>query len=263
MDFVADCSRCAGLCCVALSRSRAGGFGADASAGTPCHHLQPDNRCEIHSRLRQEGWPACTVFDCFGASQEVTQVTFAGGDWREDPDVARDMFAAFATMRHLMEMLRLLTEARDLAFGDSQREVEDLADELDHLVESPAAQVTSADIPALRASVGPLLATVSEAHRSPVRESRRLRPGAHLLGADLRGKNLSRFSLRGALLIAADLRRARMERTDLLGADLRDARLDDADLRAAIFLTQQQLDGAVGSSGTLLPPALRHPNHWT
>lgn len=263
MDFVADCIRCAGLCCVALSRSRAGGFGADAPAGTPCHHLQADNRCEIHSRLRQEGWPACTVFDCFGAGQQVTQVTFAGGGWREDPDVARDMFAAFATMRHLMEMLRLLTEARGLASGDTLHQVTGLVDELTVLVDSPAAQVTGSDIPALRARVGALLSSVSEAHRSPGRSSRRLRPGAHLLGADLRGKDLSRFSLRGALLIAADLRRARMERTDLLGADLRDARLDDADLRAAIFLTQQQLDGAVGSSRTLLPVGLRHPEHWT
>ena len=264
MHFVGDCARCVGLCCVALTRTRSGGFGADIPAGTPCHHLREDNLCRIHPRLREEGWPACTVFDCFGAGQQVTQVTFAGrADWRDDPDLASSMFAVFAAMRHLMEMLRLLTEAEQLARGELARPVAGLVGELRTVVESDAAELTTIDIGELRGRVGDLLVAVSEQHRHPAPRSRRLRPRAQLMGADLRGADLDGHCLRSALLIASDLRGASFERTDLLGADLRDADLRGADLSGAIFLTQQQLDAARGDAHTRLPEGLTRPRPWS
>lgn len=261
--FVGDCSRCVGLCCVALTRSRSGGFGADIPAGTSCPNLQADNLCQIHPRLREEGWPACTVFDCFGAGQQITQITFSGmADWRGRPDTAAEMFAAFATMRHLMEMLRLLTEAHALADRQLAPDVEALRSVLENLVASPAQQVASADVASLRSQVGPVLAAVSEAHRHPTPRSKRLQPRAQLMGANLRKAKLDRHCLRSALLIAADLRGATFDRTDLLGADLRDANLSGADLRTAIFLTQQQVDAARGNGSTRLPTSLHTPSHW-
>lgn len=258
-----NCSQCVGLCCVALTRTRSGGFGADIPAGVPCHHLQPDNRCEIHSRLREEGWPACTVFDCFGAGQQVTQVTFGGRSyWRDDPSSARSMFSTFATMRHLMEMFRLLTEARTLVTSELARRVDELCDELEALVNGSADQVAQADVQGLRGRAGPLLTEVSEQYRHPAPRSERFQPRAQLLGANLRGVSLDRHCLRSALLIAADLRGASFDRTDLLGADLRDADLSDADLSGSIFLTQQQVDAARGNSRTRLPDGLRVPDHW-
>src|SRR5690606_37914114 len=74
--LTADCSRCAGLCCVALPFAASADFAVDKAAGTPCGHLQPDFRCGIHDGLREAGYPGCTVFDCFGAGQRVVQVTF-------------------------------------------------------------------------------------------------------------------------------------------------------------------------------------------
>ena len=38
-ELQSDCSRCVGLCCVALSFSRADGFGHDKAAGEPCENL--------------------------------------------------------------------------------------------------------------------------------------------------------------------------------------------------------------------------------
>ncbi|MGO4957787.1 pentapeptide repeat-containing protein [Luteococcus sp. Sow4_B9] len=248
---------------MALTRTKAGGFGADIPAGTPCNHLQGDNRCQIHPRLREEGWPACTVFDCFGAGQQITQVTFGGvADWREGPETAGAMFTAFASMRHLMEMLRLLTEARELADGPLAQDVDVLVVELQQLVAAPADQVASADIAGLRSRVGPVLVAISESHRLPTPRSRRFQPRAQLMGSNLRKARLDRHCLRSALLIAADLRGATFERTDLLGADLRDADLSGADLRGAIFLTQQQVDAARGSESTRLPAGLHMPSHW-
>lgn len=263
MEFVGDCARCVGLCCVALERTRAGGFGADIPAGTPCPNLADDHRCRIHDRLRAEGWPSCTVFDCFGAGQQVVQVTFGGdADWRSDPSIRPALFGACATMRHLMEVARLLSEARDLATGTLRDQVATLLDEVTRLVNGTADEVAVANVNTLRAQAGPLLGQVSEQHRHPAPRSRRFVPRASLMGADLRRADLDRQCLRSALLIAADLRGARLDRTDLLGADLRDADLRGADLSGAIFCTQQQVDAARGDATTCLPAGLRHPSHW-
>lgn len=78
-----DCSRCAGLCCVAPAFAATADFAIDKPAGVPCPNLRDDFRCGIHARLRDRGFAGCTVFDCFGAGQQLTQVTFAGRPWRE------------------------------------------------------------------------------------------------------------------------------------------------------------------------------------
>lgn len=87
-------------------------------------------------------------------------------------------------------------------------------------------------------------------------------PGADLMGASLGGMNLSGVNLIGAYLIAADLSHANLRLADLIGADLRDANLSGADLRDSLFLTQFQINGAMGDVRTLLPPWLDRPSHW-
>lgn len=255
--FTADCSRCAGLCCVALERSVMGGFGVDDPAGVPCHNLRGDNLCRIHASLREDGWPACVVFDCFGAGQQTVQVTFGGTDWRE-PGVREPMFAVFGVMRQLMEVLRHLDEASQLDH-DLHAEVDEWRVRLETLLASPAVDVVACDPGTIRAEVGELLRRVSAQHRSTGGQDLER---AHLLGADLSGQDLGRATLRGALLIAADLSGCRLERADLLGTDLRDANLAGADLSSAIFVTQPQLEQALGDGSTRLPPHLRRPDHW-
>lgn len=188
MEFVGDCGRCTGLCCVALERTRAGGFGADLPAGTACPNLAGDFRCRIHDRLRAEGWPSCTTFDCFGAGQQVVQVTFGGdADWRADPSLRPALLGAFTTLRHVMEVARLLTEARDLATGGLRDEVVALLDEVTATANADAAHLATVDVNALRAQAGPLLGRISEAHRAPLPRPGRLVPRASLMGADLSG----------------------------------------------------------------------------
>ena len=42
------------------------------------------------------------MFDCFGAGQQVVQVTFGGADWRTAPELAGVMFAVLpATLLQL------------------------------------------------------------------------------------------------------------------------------------------------------------------
>jgi len=260
--LTADCSRCAGLCCVALPFAASADFAVDKPAGTPCGHLRPDFRCRIHAGLREAGYPGCTVYDCFGAGQQVVQVTFGGRDWRAHPDLAEPMFAVFPVVRVLHELLRYLTEAGAL---DSAAPLADALDaalaETDRLASGTPEELAALDVEAHRRSVADLLGEVSERARAgrPGPDHR----GAQLLGARLRGADLRRASFRGALLVGADLRGADLLGADLLGADLRGADLAGADLRDTLFLTAAQLAAARGDDGTRLPPSLARPDHWT
>ncbi|ARZ71647.1 hypothetical protein SMD11_6071 [Streptomyces albireticuli] len=260
----ADCGSCFGLCCVALPFSASSDFAATKPAGQPCGNLQQDFRCGIHAKLRTSGYTGCTVYDCFGAGQKVSQVTFGGRDWRADRDTAREMFESFPVMRQLHELLWYLTEALALAparpvHGDLRRA---LAETERLTLHNPAA-LREVDVAEHRHGVNTLLLRTSELVRAGVKGKKKNHRGADLMGARLRGANLQGASLRGAYLIAADLKGADLRLADLIGADLRDADLSGADLTGSIFLTQMQVNAARGDAATRLPSSLTRPPHWS
>ncbi|MEU2775204.1 pentapeptide repeat-containing protein [Streptomyces sp. NPDC007162] len=259
-----DCSRCFGLCCVALPFTASADFAVTKPAGTPCRNLGGDHRCGIHAELRQRGFPGCTVYDCFGAGQRVSQVTFGGQDWRTgSPQQARRMFDAFAVVRQLHELLWYLTAALDLpAARPVHPELKALLGTVEALAVGTPGELAVLDVAAHRQEADVLLLRASELARAGVRGRRKDRRGADLMGARLSGADLRGVSLRGAYLIAADLTGADLRDTDLIGADLRDADLSDADLTGAFFLTQPQADAARGSAGTRLPASVTRPVHW-
>jgi len=258
----ADCESCFALCCVVPAFSASADFAINKPAGAPCPNLAPDFRCGIHTRLRAEGFRGCTVYDCFGAGQNVSQVTFGGQDWRSAPGTARQMFEVFPVMRDLHELLWYLSEAVTLPVGGSL-----------HAELSRALAVTAGltgqgpdallglDVAAHRQDVNELLLAASERARAGVRHKLDHR-GDDLIGADLKDADLRGASLRGAYLIGADLRRADLRGADVIGADLRGADLRGADLTGTIFLIQSQLDAARGDSVTRLAPSFTRPTHW-
>lgn len=282
----ADCQRCFGLCCVVPAFAASTDFALDKPAGQACRNLQPDFRCGIHDRLRPEGFPGCTVYDCFGAGQQIAQVTFGGRDWRRKPDLVRPMFDAFPVMRQLHEFLWYLAEALELPAARPLRaHLRRAYDEIDDCTRLSPAALAKLDVMALGLQTDALLRRGSELARAgarrqptgdggqppgasrPQRRSgrgsrRRVGPRADLVGADLRGADLVGRDLRGAYLIGADLRGADLRLTDLIGADLRGARVEGAKLDGSLFLTQPQVNAARGDAGTRLPPALRRPDHW-
>ncbi len=259
----ADCSRCEGLCCVAPAFARSADFALNKPAGRPCPNLGPEFGCQIHATLRDRGFPGCAVFDCFGAGQQVVQVTFAGHDWRDSPTTATSMFAVFEVMRQLKESLWHLAEALELLpAGPLREEVEQAQALTAQLVNGSADELEQVDGAAHRRQVGALLAQVSEALRADVPRRGADRIGADLIGAKLNGADLRGISLRGAYLLGADLRGADLRRTDLLGADLRGADLRQARMLTSLFLTQPQLEAARGDRGTTIPPWLTRPRHW-
>ncbi|MGZ4719601.1 pentapeptide repeat-containing protein [Oryzihumus sp.] len=258
----ADCASCFGLCCVALPFQASSDFAVDKPAGQPCANLQADFRCGIHDRLRESGYPGCTAYDCFGAGQKVSQQTFDGRDWRQDPATARAMFAVFPVVRQLHELLWYLAEALELTEAATVHD--DLCRalaEVDDLTRASTAQLQVLDVGPVRERANALLLRASELSRADVPGWADHR-GADLVGARLRGADLRGASLRGALLVGADLRGADLRWADLIGADLRGADLSGTDLTGALFLTQAQLQAARGDGQTTLPPGLERPSHW-
>jgi uncharacterized protein YjbI with pentapeptide repeats len=256
----ADCQNCFGLCCVALPFAASADFAITKAPGQPCPNLQQDNRCGIHSTLRERGFPGCTVFDCFGAGQQVSQVTFGGTDWRGSPGTAKQMFQVFPVMRQLHELLWYLTEALTLpAASTLHQQLRAALEETETLTNAGPQPLIEMDVPAHRQKVNALLLQTSELVRGRGGKNRR---GADLMGAKLRNADLRAASLRGALLIGADLQGADLRTADLIGADLRDADLSGADLTGTIFLTQAQLNAARGDGRTRLPASLERPTHW-
>jgi uncharacterized protein YjbI with pentapeptide repeats len=268
-DLRADCANCSGLCCVALPFAASSDFALDKDAGQPCPNLQPDFGCGIHAGLREQGFSGCTVFDCFGAGQKVTQVTFGGRDWRQSPGTAQQMFEVFNVMRELHELLLYLTEAVALtgalalpAARPLHAGLRRLVDEIVHVTQYGAAELAGTDVTSHRDKANALLLRTSELVRAQQPGRKKNHRGADLIGARLAGAALRGASLRGARLIGADLSDADLRVADLIGADLRGAELRGADLTGSLFVTQPQLDAAKGSAATRIPDGLARPTHW-
>lgn len=293
LELAADCARCAGLCCVVPALTRSADFAISKPAGQPCPNLGPDSRCAIHAGLRDRGFAGCAAYDCFGAGQQIVQVTFGGRDWRSSPGLAAQMFAAFGVMRQLNELRWHLVQASGLlspggpagslsAIGGIREELSEALRAAQGYASGSPKMLTNLDITAHRDAVSELLRRVSAGVRSAFAPGGPDLRGADLAGADLRaagprgaaqggtsqggsgqgGTSLRGASLRGALLIGADLTGADLAWADLTGADLRGARIGGADLSSALFLSRNQAGSAIGDVRTRLPAALPRPAHW-
>lgn len=260
----ADCTNCFGLCCVALPYAKSADFAKDKAGGTPCSNLDSDYRCTIHNNLRNKGYRGCTVYECFGAGQKVSQITYGGNDWRNHPETAAEMYEVFPIMQQLHEMLSYLYEARSLKETKAiYKDLEIAIEETGKLTNFSPRSIIELDVPAHRVMINELLLRTSELVRAKASQGKRSKSlKRDLLGANLKGANLRGANLRGALLIAADLRNADMRMADLIGADFRDADLSGADLTGSIFLTQAQVNAAKGDKHTKLPSSLTMPTHW-
>lgn len=267
----ADCTKCFGLCCTALNIVASSDFPINKPAGIPCVNLQNDYGCQIHSHLRNKGFKGCTVFDCLGAGQVVSQVTFKGQSWRENPKIREKMFRVFPIMEQIYEMIAYTAEALsyDIPYALSDKLSAQLK-EMQSLTKLDAEQLLSLDLVMYRLPLNKLLTETSKY----IRESLIAKlPGtknsknynherADWIGKKLRGKDLRAINFRGAYLIAADMRNTDLRSVDFIGADLRDANLMGANLSTSMFLTQMQINSAKGDINTILPTHIERPSHW-
>ncbi|WP_342534391.1 pentapeptide repeat-containing protein [Lysinibacillus sp. FSL K6-0057] len=263
----ADCQSCFGLCCTALNIVASSDFAINKPAGTPCPNLQGDYSCHIHSHLRETGFKGCTVFDCLGAGQQVSQVTFHGQDWRQSREHADKMFRVFPIMEQLYEMIAYVAEA--LSYQVDNTLYEQLLAQLEQLQQTTALEadaLLALDMVAIRMPINALLLQTSEQirqHSVKGKTASKLNQrGVDWMGKNLKGKDLRATDLRGSYLIAANLQNAHLQGVDFIGADLRDANLRGADLSTSLFLTQMQINAAQGDRSTKLPSYIKRPAHW-
>jgi len=117
-----DCSRCFGLCCVALSFERGPHFAFDKPAGEPCPNLTWQGRCAVHDRLAAVGMAGCAKYDCLGAGQLATKM-FAAVD-RTLPRNARLIGLAFAWLVEIQTMRLLIGRTQPAGAADLAKRLE-------------------------------------------------------------------------------------------------------------------------------------------
>jgi hypothetical protein len=255
---------------VALAFAKSADFPFNKPAGEPCVNLDEGDACRVHTELRPRGFKGCTVFDCFGAGQKVSQQTFAGRSWRDDPQTRDAMFSTFPIVRRLHELLWYLDQAITLVENaKAGAPILAMFERVLALSNQHPDNLTGLDVDAEFGRARPLLVEASniargskESTAKTSKSGRSLGPGSDLMGAKLAKADLRGLTLRGSLMIGADLRSARLNRCDVLGVDMRDANLSGADLSGAIYLTQMQVNSANGDAATALPAGFSRPSHW-
>ncbi|NRG29099.1 pentapeptide repeat-containing protein [Bacillus circulans] len=259
-----DCQNCFGLCCVALPYGESADFPFNKESGIPCRNLCSDNACSIHDKLRKTGFRGCVSYECFGAGQHVSQTIYKGKDWRSGKH-AEEMFLIFPLVQQLHEMLWYLNQALTLKETASFRDkLQLIYDETVELTERTPQEILTIDLNSHRRKVNELLIAASIKYRGSRtnKGKKRLKNKSDLIGADLKGLDLQGENFRGKLMIAANLSNSDLRGADFIGADLRDADLRAANLEAALFLTQSQINSAIGDVHTKIPNYLERPKHW-
>jgi len=172
-ELKADCERCCGLCCVAPAFFASEDFAIDKRPGKPCPNLTGEFRCSIHDRLRAEGFRGCVAYDCFGAGQQVTQVTYGGRDWQQSPQIAAQMFEVFGVMRQLHALLFYLNEALKLQAARSLHgELRLRLQELEGYSQERPDALLRLDVASHKAAVNDLLLRVSDLVRAEPQATR-------------------------------------------------------------------------------------------
>ncbi len=211
-----------------------------------------------------ERFQGCTVYDCFGAGQRVSLVTFGGVSWREAPETARQMYEVFPVVRGLHELLRHLAEALALpAARPVHAEVRAALARVEALASGTPDALEELDVNAVRAGVNPLLLRTSELVRATAggRPKKPARGGPDRQAA-ARGEAAGRGPARGA---------AHRRRPDGGGPV---ARRSDRCRPAGRRPVGRGPDGrplphaapgerGPGNAATRLPEGFERPAHWT
>jgi hypothetical protein len=153
-DIVADCTRCAALCCVWSAFDASDDFAFSKPAGVACRHLRRDHRCAIHDHLAGRGLRGCAAYDCHGAGPRATRL-FAAARLTD-----RQRHEVFLALRDVHELLWLLAGAAALCPASHAELAAALAGAiaaLDAIAGGQAAAILDADLRPHRAAARRLL----------------------------------------------------------------------------------------------------------
>lgn len=258
-----DCEKCCGLCCVALYFSKSDGFPTDKAAGKPCVNLMSDFRCSIHSKLIECKMKGCLAYDCFGAGQMVTQSIYNCSDWKSMPAISEQMYKVFLIVWQLHQMLWYLIEASSLVSNsDIKNDIDALITENENVTKLSPDEILNFDIDKYKTKINNILRNVTKEVSNANNTKSNDKKTVDFIGKNFKKQNLDGRDLSMTLLIAANLEGCSLNGTNFLGADLRDANIKNTDLSKSIFLTQGQINSAIGNKNTILPSYLSLPISW-
>lgn len=258
-----NCEECCGICCTALYFTKMDGFPEDKVAGKPCVNLRDDFKCNIHNKLEEYKLKGCMAYDCFGAGQKVTQEVYGGLDWKKNPKQAKQMFQVFLTVFELHQMLWYLIQA-EMNILDSvlQKHIDDLIEENVKMTGLTAEEIIILDLGDYRTQVNQVLKETCNLVHSNTQSSSDKKHPVDYMGKSFKKQNLDGKDFSMTLLIAANLEECSLNATNFLGADMRDTNLKNTDLTKSLFLTQMQINTAIGNGNTKLPEYLIRPETW-
>lgn len=261
-EFRIKCDECSGLCCVALYFSKYDGFPADKAAGIPCSHLDNCFRCAIHKELRSKHMKGCLAYDCSGAGQLVTQL-YGAENWKSNPCVAGEELDVFVKSFYLQQILLYMSEVMTLQPAeDLWEEANTFSDELHLLLKSSPQEILDFDMEFFRTKVNVLLNKVWTKVKKQVGSSKEYKTKKDFMGHNFKKSKLIGCDFSSSLLIAANFEGCDLTGCNFLGADMRDTNIKNADLSESIFLTQGQINAAIGNLNTRIPKHLNLPSVW-
>ncbi|WP_157803145.1 pentapeptide repeat-containing protein [Lacrimispora celerecrescens] len=135
-----------------------------------------------------------------------------------------------------------------------------LISENEQMLQQPMDHIAMLDLSEYRLNVNKVLKQISSDISANDTSSQF--HGLIYLGKNFKKANLDRKNFSMSLMIAANLSGCSLWNTNFLGADLRDANIKNADLSKSIFLTQMQINSALGNSNTKIPINLTRPATW-
>lgn len=260
--FKVDCSKCSGLCCIALFFSKADGFPENKIAGKPCLKLENSFRCKIHTELEKLNMKGCIGYDCFGAGQHVTQYTYKGQTWKSLENQSKEIFAVFVIVFQLYQMRYFLEQSMSVIPAKELRSnIQELINENEMLCNANSKIILNTDIDSYRERVNLILKKVCFLITKCFMQNDN-NDKSEFLGRNHSKRDLSGLDLSMKLLIAANFDSSIFNGTIFLGADTRDTNFSNADLRESIFLSQGQINSAKGNRNTKLPKYLDYPSTW-
>jgi len=254
------CEKCSGLCCTALYFAKTEGFPENKPSGKPCKNLMENFRCSIHEDLISSKMKGCLAYDCFGAGQKVTQNIYRQETFRTLPKLADQIFEVYLIVFRLHQMLWYLIEASTIIMDDASKyDIDVLIKENERMTGLQPEEILRLSLKEHHAQVNKILKKVEKQISKISVDKEQTKD---FMGKDLRKQNLVGKDFSMSLLIGANLEGCNLYGSDFLGAGVRDTNVKNADLSESIFLTQMQINAAIGNGKTKLPEWLECPETW-
>ncbi len=170
------------------------------------------------------------------------------------------MFQVYLIVYQLHQMLWYLILAGRIIEDNSMKiDINNLIEENGKITQMGPEEIIKLDLEQYRDRVNHILKETCKAVHSEIADNNH---SIDCMGKSFKKQNLDGKDFSMTLLIAADFEGCSLNKTNFLGADMRDTNFRNTDLSKSLFLTQMQINTAMGNDNTKLPEYLTMPDTW-